>query len=98
MKCGWEAKVHQENASNNTLSTNIVGLHSLFFILEDEALHTDSKSVDLSFDPDKRMTSDTEHFISTFCKNRFSMSWENRTFLGLFLTFETLTLLGKGET
>ena len=98
LKCGREVKVHQANVSNNTFSTNPVGLHSLF-VLEDEALDTDSKSVDPSFDPDISMTSDTEHLISTFCEEWVaSLSWENRISLGLFLTSQMSTLLEKGET
>ena len=98
LRCGRETKQRRANASNDTPSTDPMGLHSLF-VLEDEAQDTDSETVDPSFDQDVSMMSDTEHLISTFCEEWVaSLTWENRTSLGLFLTFQSSTLLGKGET
>ena len=67
LKCGRGVKARRAITSNDTISTDPVGLHSLF-VLEDETLDTDSESVDPSFDPDISMTSDTEHLVSTFCE------------------------------
>ena len=98
LRRGRETKQRRANARNDTPSTDPMGLHNLF-VLEDEALDTDSETVDPSFDPDVSMMSDTEHLISTFCEEWVaSLTWENRTSLRLFLTFKLLTLLGKGET
>ena len=67
MKCGREAKARRANTSNDTISNNPEGLHSLF-VLEAEALDTDSELVDPSFDPDISMTSDTEHLLEETVK------------------------------
>ena len=57
--------MRRASASNNTPSTNPMGFRSVF-VPEDEALNTDSESVDPSFDPYISMTSDMKHLFNTF--------------------------------
>ena len=67
--------------------------------LSDDALDTENEDVDPSFDLDTSIKSDTGHMVDSFCEEWVaSLSWENRASLGLFLSFQLSTILGKGET
>ena len=76
----------------------VEGLVELLELSED-AIDTDNEDIDPSFDLDSSMLSDTDHMVDTFCDEWVSsLTWEDRASLGLFLSFQLSSSLGKGET
>lgn len=67
--------------------------------MSDEALDTMDEDIDPSFDLDSSIKSDSSHLMETFCDEFVThLELEDRVGLGLFLYFQLITMLNKGET
>lgn len=57
--------------------------------MSDDALDTEDKAVDPTFDLDSSMKSDADHIAETFCEEWVSeLDRDDRVALGLFLCFQ----------
>ncbi len=66
--------------------------------LSHDALNTSNECVDPDFDPESSMKSDSSFTTDKFCEEWLEqLSWEDKTSLGLFLSFQLLSLLNVSK-
>ena len=67
--------------------------------MSDDALDTENKDADPSFDLDASMKSDSDYMVERFCEDWIShLDRDDRVSLGLFLSFQLANHLKLGET